>query len=319
MIKKDYQTLLTYEQKQKYRAAIRQGYFDDYHGLEWRHTFYGAYLWKYPGRVKVMSRFKSLLGRLPQWEDITDDTLRDLYADLATAYAPNSLRTICAEFAALIRENKPTKPVPSETFPTVLKAKKAPVQAVYLTRKEIAALDAYEPSTVAHRYIKRLFMIECLTGARKSDCERITLENVIEDSGHRFIRYVSKKSKVEVTVPMDKRLARYLVPVCPNEPSAVTTWTYNCALQKMCRACGIDERCKVFSAGAEQSGKKFEFVSSHTGRRSFATNLALKGVSLEQIALMMGHMTGNTPNVAMTQHYIVGKMKLDARVIALFE
>lgn len=317
MIIHDYEKLLTYEQKNRYKAAIRQGYFNDYHGLEWRHTFYGAYLWKYPGRVKVLSRFKQLLGRLPQWDDITDDTLHDLHDALADAYAPNSLRTILAELKALLNENKAEHAVPSMSFPETLKAKASPVQSVYLSTKEIDAIDAYQPRRRAERQVKRLFMLECLTGARKSDCERLSLENIITEGSHRFVRYVAGKSKTEVLVPADRRIRQYLVRDFNEKP--MTTATFNIILQRICRDCGINDRCKVFEAGSEQSGKKYTFVTSHTGRRSFATNLALRGVTIEQISLMMGHMNGNVPNTDMTRRYIVGKMKLDDKVFRFFE
>lgn len=319
MIKKDYETLLTYQQKVKYKAAIRQGYFDDYHSLDWRHTFWGAYIWRYPGRVKVLTRIKELFGKLPDWEDITDDNLKDIVDMLGSNYAPNSVRTICAEICALLHENGSSKEIPTYAPQRVLKAKKSPVHATYLDEWEIKKLEAYQPKKTSWCYVKRLFMIECMTGARKSDCERMTLENIIEEKGHRFIRYVSQKNNHEVTVPLDVRLVKYLVPVGRNEPTAMTTYTYITILQRMCKECGIDARVKVFTAGQEKSGYKFQFVSSHTGRRSFATNLAKRGVSLEQIALMMGHMNGNTPNIAMTQRYIVGKLTIDSSVIALFE
>ena len=101
-----WEKLLTYEQKQKYANAIRQGYFSTYGGLSWRHdTFYGAFIWKHPNRVKIVRRFEQLLGHRPEWSDITDDNLRDLFGDLAENYSPNSVKTICAEISAVIREN----------------------------------------------------------------------------------------------------------------------------------------------------------------------------------------------------------------------
>ena len=86
----------------------------------------------------------------------------------------------------------------------------------------------------------------------------------------------------------------------------------------MCKACGIDTAAKVFLAGRDRRGHKYEFVSTHTGRRSFATNLALKGVAIEQIAMMMGHMSGNVPNIAMTQRYIMGRLSLSPEAFAAF-
>ena len=44
----------------------------------------------------------------------------------------------------------------------------------------------------------------------------------------------------------------------------------------------------------------------------------MSGISIEQIALLMGHTNGNVPNIQMTQRYIVGKTSIDDKVYALF-
>lgn len=313
---REWERLLSYEQKERYASAIRQGYFSTYHGRSWKHdTFYGAYLWKHPGRVKVVKRFEKLLGHRPGWEDLTDDNIRDLFEDLANNYAPNSVKTLCAEITAVIRENDATRSIPSVNFGSILKAKKEPSQAVYLTMEEIKRIRDYEPKTRLAKCVKRLFMIECLTGARMGDCMRIGTDNINEDG--RTLTYVSQKSRIEVTVPIHRWLRPFLVDAEMYKRD-ISLCSYNRILRNICISCGIDERVKLFQKGETFSGPKYDFVSSHTGRRSFATNLSKKGVSIEQIALLMGHMSGNVPNVSMTQHYIVGKMSIDSKVFELF-
>jgi integrase len=313
---REWERLLTYEQKEKYKNAIRQGYFSTYHGLSWRHdTFYGAFIWKHPERVQIIKRFENLIGHRPGWEDLTDDNIRDLFEDLASHYSPNSVKTLCAELSAVIRENDATRNIPSVNFSSILKAKKEPSQAVYLTMEEIKRIRDYNPRTKIGKRVKRLFMIECLTGARMSDCLRLSTDNISEDG--RALVYVSQKSKIEVTVPIHRWLRPFLVDTEFNKRD-IPLCSYNRVLREICIDCGIDERVKLFQKGQNVSGPKYDFVSSHTGRRSFATNLSKKGVSIEQIALMMGHMSGNVPNVSMTQHYIVGKMSIDSRVFDLF-
>ena len=77
---RDWERLLSYTQQQKYKTAIKQGWFANYHSNAWRHdTFYGAYIWKYPKFIKVVRMFEEMLGHKPLWEDITDDNLRDLF------------------------------------------------------------------------------------------------------------------------------------------------------------------------------------------------------------------------------------------------
>ena len=59
-------------------------------------------------------------------------------------------------------------------------------------------------------------------------------------------------------------------------------------------------------------------MSSHTGRRSFATNLSKKGAPVEQFAIMMAPSDGGNPNIEMTQRYIVGKTNIDTRTLRIF-
>lgn len=311
-----WQQLLTPQQQEKYANAIRQGYFATYDGLRWRHTFYGAYIWKHPGRVKTLNLFRDLLGRAPEWEDLTDDNLRDFREAVTEAYAPNSARTIFAELNAVIRENAATKHIPSVQYGEVLHARRVPTQAVALTDGEVRRIHLYHPRTLTLRHAKRIFMLELLCGARLSDCIRLSADNIAPDG--RTITYVSQKSHTVVTVPVHPWLREYLTPFSPREPKTASTATYNAAVRDICRACGIDTPVKVFTAGREKRGHKWEFVTTHTGRRSFATNLALKGVPLEQIALLMGHMNGNVPNIAMTQRYIVGRIGLSPEAFAAF-
>jgi site-specific recombinase XerD len=61
--------------------------------------------------------------------------------------------------------------------------------------------------------------------------------------------------------------------------------------------------------------RKWEFVSSHTARRSFATNLYLRGADLYSISQMMGH-----ASVEMTQNYLCcGLREQSAQVMEYFK
>jgi site-specific recombinase XerD len=103
------------------------------------------------------------------------------------------------------------------------------------------------------------------------------------------------------------------------EPSNMTPATYNSVLRTICMRCGINSNVKIYKAGKQSTAPKYSFVSSHTGRRTFATLLARKGVPLEQISLLMGHMKGNMPNINTTQRYIVGKLRIDQSVKLIFQ
>ena len=58
--------------------------------------------------------------------------------------------------------------------------------------------------------------------------------------------------------------------------------------------CGIDEPVKLYQRGETTIKPKYQFVSSHTARRTGVTNLYLRGLDLLTIAKIAGHTSTNT-------------------------
>lgn len=307
---------LSDEQRRKYSSAIRHGFLNVMNP-EW-HSFSGAWCRKHPNRVSTLVRLRDILGKNPDWEDLTDDVLSDLRDNMMEEVAPNSVRTICAELKAILNRNAATKPIQSKTYASILSVKKTITKSVYLTNAEVKRLHLYEPDNDLERYVKAIFMRECLTGARCVDCRGLSLANVHEVDGVRYVTYVAQKHPVEVSVPMHRWLEPYLTDAWPGVNVNIRTDHFNEYIKVICRKCGIDEPTTVFNQGKSKTGKKHEFVTTHTGRRSFATNLFLRGCPLDQIALMMGHVNGNTPNITMTANYICAKRNISKAVINLF-
>lgn len=81
------------------------------------------------------------------------------------------------------------------------------------------------------------------------------------------------------------------------------------------RSYGVKLHDRNKEARKEVEGEKWEFVSSHTARRSFATNLYLRGADLYSISQMMGH-----ASVEMTQNYLCcGLREQSAQVMEYFK
>ncbi len=307
---------LTQEQLEKYSAAIKQGFLTVMNP-QW-HSFSGTWIRKHPNRVSTLVRLKDIIGKNPDWDDLTDDVLSDLRENMKEEMSPNSVRTICAELKAVLNRNAATKPIAAKSFADILSVKKVITQNVFLTTAELKRLHLYQPETDYERYVKAIFMRECLTGARCIDCRRFSPANIREVDGVKYIVYVPQKHPVEVSVPVHKWLQEYLNDNWPEKYADIRTDYLNEPIKELCRKCGITDRATVFNRGKTQNGRKYEFVTTHTGRRSFATNLFLKGCPLDQIAIMMGHVNGNTPNITMTANYICAKRSISKAVINLF-
>ncbi len=305
---------LTYEQNKKFQFAIESGYFGTWEldPRKWKHTFVGAFLWKYPTRVKVLNVLKEIIGRNPEWEDLNDETLRDLVDDLSEGnLAPSSIRTMCAELKSVLNQN--VRHVPSSDFARILSVKGTATQSAYLTNSEMELMISYEPRTDVEHFVHSNFCVGMLTGARRVDTDRLTISNC--DIETNMLSYMPQKTPgIIVRVPVDERhgLRRFLAdvnldPCCDD--------TYNETLRRICCTLGINTVCTVVKAGKNITAPKWQLVSSHTARRTFATNLYLAGVSLEDIAMMMGH----GKNIETTKRYICAERTLNPNVMSYFQ
>lgn len=313
MINTDDLVSLSWEQKKKYRAAIAFGYFDNYEESprQWKHSLVGSFLYKYPNRTATLNRLRDIVGHTPTWEDMTEDVIRDFVDETTEAMAVSSAKTICAEFKSVLNENR--RKIPSDDFMRTLSVKGEVSQAVYLTRDEIVSIINYKPIDDIERFVRRNFLVEFMTGARRCDAEKLTINHCDIDTG--MLSYVPQKTPgIVVTVPVDERLGvrelladRYTRSCCDD--------VFNSVVRRICKECGIDTICTIRRRGKSVTAPKYELVSSHTARRSFATNLYLSGVSIEDIALLMGH----GKNIETTKRYICAERPISTNVMAYFQ
>jgi site-specific recombinase XerD len=309
-------TNLTYEQNKKYQAAIEAGYFEGFEKdpRQWKHSFLGAFLWKNPGRKSTIDYFKNILGHAPTWDDINEDNLRD-FVDymLERGLSPSSVRTMCAEVKAVLNANK--RKFCCEDFASLLSVKGNTSQSVYLTRDEMEAFINEKPLNMRERYVHRVFCVAMLTGARRVDAEKLTMANCDMDTN--TISYVPQKTpNIIVTLPVDERmpLRRFLADVAALR-HPVNEDTFNEIVRRLCERCGFNSIHTIRKSNRIVTDEKWKLVSSHTARRTFATNLYVAGISIEDIALMMGH----GKNIETTKRYLCADRPLTSNVLAYFQ
>lgn len=304
---------LSWEDKRRMKSAIDFGYLDDFeeNPRAWKRSLVGTLLKRYPRRTATLNRLKDIIGHIPQWEDITDDVLRDFVDDTLDVMAASSAKTICSELKSALNKNK--RKIPSVDFADILIIKGEASQAVYLTPAEIQRLMDYRPKMWMEQAVYRNFLVAYMTGARICDAERLTTNNCDIETG--TLSYVPKKTPgVVVTVPVHERLNLRLL-LAQRITRKPELSNFNETLREMCRKSDIDTLCTIRRRGREETGPKWKFVSSHTARRSFATNLYLAGASLEDIALLMGH----GKNIETTKRYICAERTLSSNVMAYFQ
>lgn len=287
----DYMTTKGWHEKAAKATYFRNIIDKDISINEWRRTLVGAYA----SRNHVLSALYHLaecVGKdIPEWDDLTLPNLSDYKDFLLLKVTRNTAGTYLRSLSAVMGIY--SESLPSKNFKSVLQLKKEPSQHVALTEAEVERIHEFKPRTSVERDIKRAFMIECLCGARASDVAKLTPDNIKGD----WLVYVSQKTKTETSVPVHRHLLEYLNanPYRKSYQRSVVCRT----IKRICCRCGINDEIKIFTKGKWVTKQKWELVGSHTARRSFATQLALRGVPVATISKLMGH-----SDVKMTSRYI---------------
>lgn len=257
-------------------------------------TFANAFRKKYYTKadyvLKHLTAFNN--GQEPQWKDLRKLFLIEFVKYLSEQVSPNSARSYCAYMKSLLNDYSEEIQLPCKDFADILSVKSVGVSHIYLADNEILLLLEYTPKNTTEHAVRNHFAMSCLTGMRHSDVIRLDLSNVNNSQ----ITYLSEKTNTLIRTPNSKIVTNLL-----NEgvKKNVSKNTYNKTIREICEKVGINDEVKVAHAGEEKIGAKYLFVSSHTARRSFATNLYMATKDIYLVSKLMGH-----SNIEMTQKYV---------------
>jgi|GEM_PF-208868 len=122
---------------------------------------------------------------------------------------------------------------------------------------------------------KDWLLISCYTGQRISDFMRFSDNQLKEINGKTCISFTQQKTKKKITIPLHPAVLNIL-----NRnsgfPEAVPVTEYNLQIKKIAQIAGLKDLIHIAKRSEHRARKmileKWEVISSHIGRRSFATN-----------------------------------------------
>lgn len=137
-----------------------------------------------------------------------------------------------------------------------------------------------------------IFLVGIHTGQRISDYSRINKSMITRLKDEWFIRIVQRKTGKKVYIPLSQRVKDILDRhdgVLPD----ISTSCLNDYLGRLFEIIGWDWKPKIDkSRMGRKRGERFcDMVSSHTARRSFATNAYTSGINIASIMAVTGHST----------------------------
>lgn len=244
-------------------------------------------IYKYKAAIISLKEFDSRLT----WEKITlpfyDRYIKHLkekeQARNTIADRIKVIKAICnAAYIRKVHYNDAYKSFPMPTEES---------SSVYLDEKELQRI--FICNLYRHPHLDRirdLFLIGCWTGCRFGDFSKIT-----SGINGNYIHLEQGKTRTKVVIPLHPVVKSILKKYDGKLPNIISNQKFNVYVKLVAKAARIkdDIQTSITKGNSIQYAtiKKFDMISSHTGRRSFATNLYKSGFPSISIMKITGHKT----------------------------
>jgi integrase len=247
----------------------------------------------YGQTILHLKSFKEATRTRSEFDNIDEDFYNAFVAYLTDTkkFSPNTIGKHIKHLKVFIREAKSVNP---ELKVNVDKFKgiKEDTDSIYLSHKELT--DLYDLDLSDNNRLERvrdLFILGAYTGLRFSDFSRLAPENITGDR----IKITSQKTKKPVSIPFHHTVksivSKYesVFPVISN----VKMNEYLKDLGKLCESLKVDVKTTKTKGATtvNKKVKKHDLLTTHTARRSFATNAYLDGIPTLTIMAITGHST----------------------------
>lgn len=258
------------------------GYFDFY--LDYRKNEISEPLRKKYNVVKQkLRRFQKEKKRPILLKEINDN-FKKTFLDYCKkeGYAQN---TIQRELVFIKTVCKHARYLGLEVHPQVdyLKIERQKVQSIYLSLDEISKIQNTTDLPDFLDNARDWLIISCYTGQRVSDLMRFERSMIRYEDGKPLLEFTQIKTGKVMTIPVLKPVIKILEKRNGEFPRKISDVNYNLYIKQVCEKAEITY--KVLGSKKEETApksKKYrkvsgefpkcELVTSHIGRRSFATN-----------------------------------------------
>ena len=169
---------------------------------------------------------------------------------------------------------------------------KEDADTVYLNEVELQKIKDTDFSGTP--YLDRTrdwFLLLAWTGSRFSDLEKVAKTDIKDG----FITFRQQKTNEKVVIPLHPVALEIMEKYNYDLPTEISNQRFNEYVKEVCRIAEINGTETVTkTVGGKLVSEKFEkwqLVSSHTGRRSFCTNMYKRGLPTLMIMSISGHRT----------------------------
>lgn len=255
----------------------------------------------YKNAQNHLKDFASKCKRRIDFDTIDLDFYHDFSAYLAKSkkFAPNTIGRVIKITKGVLNDATERGLNTNLTFKSRrFKVITEKVENIYLTEAELDALFQLDLSEEKRlERVRDLFLMGCYTGLRFSDLSKLDSKKITGD----VIEIETQKTGEKVIIPLHPRVVALFDKYGDKIPHEISNQKLNDYIKEVGKKLA-EQELKVLdndvSVKETRGGKttlkdfkKYDLISSHTARRSFATNAYLAGIPPFVIMGVTGHKT----------------------------
>lgn len=261
----------------------------------------------------IVERFEAYTGLPFSWSNVKAMSATRFRDSVLEDVSRNSACEYCKKLSSAIHLFASSNGYDSSAITEALSIQGEQSSFVYVNETDIKLLIRFYKGEkdAMRKAVAAICILAFYTGARMSDAVELTTKNI---SGRTFIEktsgilkpvdmltYTSKKTHIEASIPI-KPIVRDILESGAVRAVKLNTQKVDWHIKRICREVGMHRRVRERRAGFDTYKELCDCVTAHTFRRSFATMLDQKGVSIETTSRMMGH-----SNTEQTRRYVCDK------------
>lgn len=243
---------------------------------------------KYGVVKNMLLRFQSSVGKKLFVRDINLDFKRDFekYC-MEQEYAVNTIAKAFKIVKTVCKYARKRGVQISEELADV-KLKTSETQTVYLSLDDLGKIEKIKGLPDYLDNARDWLLISCYTGQRISDFMRFHSEMITRTKGKNnkpvwLLEFTQSKTGSPISIPLSNEVNEILAKRNGQFPRPIADQVYNRFIKDVCKLAGLTYQCygsKKIKVSEEEGlwrkkedhYEKWELVTSHIGRRSFATN-----------------------------------------------
>ncbi len=203
-------------------------------------------------------------------------------------YKSNTIRGFAHKLAEFLRKAKKYGYKVDFGFEDV-KLPKEETYTIALTEDELMKIYHCKNLSDEQNVARDWFLFNCYTGLRWCDLKRVVRANIKDN----ILTIRTQKTNIKVDIPLHWLVREIVEKHNGTLPKLKSQQAYGKILKRICKKAGINgvelvERHEGVDF-VRKTFERWQMVSAHTARRTFATNAYLAGIPVARIMKLTGH------------------------------